>query len=111
MRAGRWRRTRTRARIRDRGPVLERVERRGTAAELRARLGEPKATAGAPAPPFTQRQGPIDELEELQPPEYPRRIEQIAGEHGDHALLEFQRIARVAEHVAHNRLVEAINEE
>src|SRR5256885_11645796 len=66
---------------------------------------------GAPTPPVPQAVDRIDQLEHSQAPQHLRRIEQVAGEHGDHALLQLPGIVRMAEHLAHDGPIEAVDKE
>jgi len=75
------------------------------------RLGQPVIVFGAPAPPVAQGVDRIDQLEQSQAPQHLRRVEQVAREHGDHALLQLPGIVRVAEHLPQYRTVEAVDKE
>src|ERR1700676_4261332 len=70
------------------------VKRRVTARELRARLSQPILVLGTPAPPLAEAADRIHQLEQLEAPQHLGCVEQVAGEHRDHALLELPRIAR-----------------
>src|ERR1700735_5607419 len=64
------------------------VQRRVAARELRARLRQTVLVLRTPMTPVAHAADRIHQLEQLQAPQHLRRIEQVAGEHGDHALLQ-----------------------
>src|SRR5271169_5409231 len=82
------------------------IERRGAAGELLPGLFQAIAMLGTPSREVAQCRHGVDELECQQPAYDFRRIEQIAGQHRDHALLDLPDIARLAEDPSHDRTVE-----
>src|SRR6185437_6425982 len=79
--------------------------------EFGPRLGQPETVFGAAAAPVAQEGDRVDELEQLESPQHLRGVEQVAGQHRDHALFQLPGVARLAEHLLHHRTVEAVDEE
>src|ERR1700677_2399278 len=66
------------------------------AGEFGASLRQPISMLGSPAPEVAQARDRVHQFEQPQAAQYLGGIEQVAGEHGNHALFQLPDIARLA---------------